>query len=70
MWSALGTDVPRAYSVNGRLHRIMNTYAIQPFSPFIPVVYVRAHSASEAFQQILAQYPAVGIWQVKTQASN
>lgn len=48
----------------------MNTYAIQPSSPFIPVVYVRAMTASEAFTQVLAKYPAVGIWQVKTQASN
>lgn len=48
----------------------MNTYAIQPFSSFIPILYIRANTASEAFTQVLAQYPAVGIWQVKTQASN
>lgn len=48
----------------------MNTYAIQPLSAFIPVIYVRASSASEAFQQVIAQYPAIGIWQVKTQPIN
>lgn len=48
----------------------MNTYAVQPLNPFVPVFHVRARSASDALTIALAIHPVYGIWQVRTQAVN
>lgn len=48
----------------------MNTYAVQPLNPFIPVFRVRAFNASEALEIALAIHPVHGIWQVRTEPIN
>lgn len=48
----------------------MNTYAVKPLNPFIPVFFIRAFKASDALEQALIIHPVHGIWQVKTQGMN
>lgn len=48
----------------------MNTYAVQPLSPFMPVFFIRAFKASEALEQALTLTPIHGIWPVKHQGVN
>lgn len=48
----------------------MNTYAVKPISPYIPVFHVKASSASEALDKALAMHLVHGIWQVRTQPIN
>ena len=40
----------------------MNTYAVQPLNPFVPVFHVRAFTASEALNKALTLHPVHGIW--------
>jgi hypothetical protein len=48
----------------------MNTYAVKPLDPFVPVFHVKASCASEALEKALAIHVVHGIWQVKTQPIN
>jgi hypothetical protein len=40
----------------------VNTYAVQPVSPFVPVFHVAAFTASEVLSKALSIQPVHGIW--------
>lgn len=48
----------------------MNTYAVVPLSPFVPIFRVRAFNASEALDIALTIHAVHGIWKVKTEGVN
>jgi hypothetical protein len=48
----------------------MNTYAVKPLNPFVPVFFIRAFKASEALEAALTLHAVHGIWQVKNQGVN